>query len=269
MPAKLDVMTGLYDAQIWPKWVEQYRNHRAAHFGAYWTWTSESPFRLVTNHSGGRMEYTTPRDFGLLVRLRREMTERMCAVRDAIADELAEVGRRCPAVIEQRWRPVGDEFDVPAIELAVAVGEAQVAPARAAAPAEVHAVLEACSELAIVNPLIRAWELWQALRLWQAGIDLVTDTMADLIRELGHLSPAELSFATHGEIGARQIVSLERNQRLERGLLGDPRRCASQWGQWNRAQRMWSKVARLEAEASRPDAGFRFANGLPLRVRQA
>lgn len=266
MPAKLDVMTGLYDAQVWPRWVEQYRSHRAVNFGAYWTWTPQSPFRLVTNHSGGRTEYTTARDFGDLVRLRRQMTERMCAVRDAIAAELEDVGRRCPNVIEQRWRPVADEFDVPAIELAVAIGEAQVAPARVGAPAEVPAVLEACRELAIMNPLIRAWELRQVLSLWEAGIDLVTDTMADLMGELGHLSPAELSFATQGEIGARQIVALERNQRLERGLPGDPRRLLSQWGQWNRAQRMWSKVARVEAEASRPDAGFRFANGLPLLV---
>lgn len=265
MPAKLEAMAGLHDAQVWPRWVGQYRVHRAAYFGAYWTWTPESPFRLVTNYSGGRLEYTTPQDFRALVLLRREMTERMCAVRDAIAHELQTIGERCPTVGSQRWRPLADEFDVPAVELAIAVGEAQAAPARVPAPAEVHAVLKACEELAIVNPLISAWELWQALRMWQAGIDLVTDTMADLIRELAHLSPAELSFATFGEIGARQIIAIERNQRLERGLGGDPRRCASQWGQWSRAERLWSKVARAEAEESRPDAGYRYANGLPLR----
>lgn len=269
MPAKIVFMAGLYDAQVWPRWVEQYRSHRAAYFGAYWTWAPGAPFRLVTNHSGGRSEYSTASDLRELVVFRREMTERMCAVRDAIAGELQEVGRLCPNVVEQRWRPLADEFDVPAIELAIAVGEAQVAPARVSAPAEVRAVLEACDELAIMNPLIRAWELWQAMRLWQAGLDLLTDTLADLVRELGHLSPAELSFAAQGMIGARQLVALERDQRLERGLVGDPRRCGSQWGRWSRAERMWSKVARVEAEASRPDAGFRFANGLPLLLDRA
>ena len=58
-----------------------------------------------------------------------------------------------------------------------------------------------------MNPVIREWELWQAMRLWQAGLDLLTDTLADLVRELGHLSPAELSFAAQGMIGARQLVA--------------------------------------------------------------
>lgn len=260
----MKVMAGLRDAQVWPNWIEQYRAHRAVYFGAYWTWTPNSPFRLVANHAHGRLEYTSPRDFQSLVRLRRDMTERLCAVRDSIAHELAVIARSCPSVVDQRWQPLAAEFDVPAAELAIAVGEAQSAPARLPAPSEVYAALEACDELAVMNPVIRAWELWQVLQLWEAGLDLVTDTMADLIRELDHLSPAELSFAAQGEIGARQVASLELNQRLERGLLGDPRRCSSQWGQWGRAERMWSKLARTEAEQSRPDAGYRYANGLPL-----
>lgn len=265
-PAKIRFMAGVYDAQVWPHWIEQYRSHRAVYFGAYWTWTPNSPFRLVANYSRGRLEYTTPRDFLCLLRLRRDMTERQCAVRDSIAQELGKIARACPSVVDQRWQPLAFEFDVPAAELAIAIGEAQAAPARLSAPAEVHAALEACNELAVMNPVIRAWELWQVLQLWEAGLDLVTDTMADLIRELDHLSPDELSFATHGEISARQIVALELNQRLERGLPGDPRRCASQWGQWSRAERMWSKLARTEADQTRPDAGYRYANGLPLRL---
>lgn len=264
IPVKIEVMAGLRDAQVWPHWIEQYRTHRAVYFGAYWTWTPNSPFRLVASHSRGRLEYTTPRDFQCLVRLRRDMTERLCAVRDSIAQELVAIARACPSVVDQRWQPLAFEFDVPAAELAIAIGEAQAAPARLSAPSEVYAALEACDELAVMNPVIRAWELWQVLQLWEAGLDLVTDTMADLIRELDHLTPAELSFAAQGEISARQVAALELNQRLERGLLGDPRRCASQWGQWSRAERMWSKLARTEADRTRPDAGYRYANGLPL-----
>ena len=242
--------------------MEQYRSHRASYIGATWHWQPHEPGLIVTAYTGGRVEFPHARDLRFLMDVSVRLQESLAAARDQFAVELARIRPVMPAE-DQPWSSLAAEFDLHRTLLAVADGEAKVNPARVAPPGEVAVIRQICDGLAICNPIIVAWELWQVVTLWQAAADTAEDLIADLLFEL-ELNDDELLAATGGLLRPAVASGLVRRQRAMRGEPGDQRRVPDQWRGWSHDQRRWSKISQAEAERHMDNPYVRWQRGLPL-----
>lgn len=255
-------MSTVPTSPIWRAWVEQYRAHRASYIGATWHWQPHEPGLILTTYTGGRVEFTHARDLAFLLQVSERLQETLAAARDQVAVELAQIRPVMPRE-DPPWTALAAEFDLHRTRLAVAAGEAEVNPARVPPPGEVAVIRQICDGLAICNPLVVAWELWQVVTLWQAAADTLDDLLADLLLELD-LDDGSLLAATAGRLRPAAAGGLIRRQRAMRGEPGDPRRVPDQWQGWSHDERRWSKISRVEADRHMDNPYVRWQRGLPL-----
>lgn len=200
-------------------WLDDLRWHKHMFRQSRFQWTGEHAIDIVTRGTGGQLEFTELRH------LRRLQAEQ---------DEIAAYGTQCTlamgaplaaaaAAVTGGWPVVAD-----AVGLAVGQAKATAAlvewePLQEPTP-DVRRVLRG---LPFSNPLIQVWELKQLSRLFDAAVQLLEDTICDLLLELlqAH-SPQKLVEA----LATQRLDPTNRADRARsaRGAPGDPRRTPHQ-----------------------------------------
>ncbi len=205
-------------------WVEDITWHRHMFDQSYFQWGPDEALEAAVRFTRGRVVHETPRHLGLLDQQLGELIEYTQQVEDGMALFLAEgearrsedwatalqlMGMTQRKADEIRWR----------VSHSPAVPNAEVDQALKGWP--------------LPNPYSQVWELRQAHAMWSAAVDILEDTVCDLVSELAPRHGwVNLAFVTSCRSG-EDLEDRVRHQRARRGLPGDERRVPRQvWDGW-------------------------------------
>lgn len=203
-------------------WLDDLRWHKQMFRQSRFQWTGEHAVDIITRHTAGQVEFTDVRHLHRLQHEQNEINAYTGQCRTAMGEPLREAVRTVVGGWDAVAAAVGlDPGHLKAIEdLSVgATAEERTNP-------DVRRVLR---QLPFSNPLIQVWELKQLVNLFQAAINLVEDTLCDLLLELSSSHPpAVLMAATIPEMQALTPAKRVEWARKERGGPGDLRRVPRQ-----------------------------------------
>lgn len=200
-------------------WLDDLRWHKHMFRQSRFQWTGEHAIDIVTRGTGGRLEFTEVRH------LRRLQAEQ---------DEIAAYGTQCTlamgaplaaaaATVVGGWQVVADAVGLPVGQAKATAALVEWEPLQAPTP-DVRRVLRG---LPFSNPLIQVWELKQLSRLFDAAVQLLEDTICDLLLELSASHPPEQLVEALATQRLDPMTRIDR-ARSARGGPGDPRRTPHQ-----------------------------------------
>lgn len=200
-------------------WLEDMTWHRRMYDQSKFRWVPEDPMAIALQWTRGRVEFTTPGHLRRLDVQLHALRDYAAGIQDAMLDPLALARNRCRdyAAGLQLVGMTSTEVDI---------------LRHSALSGKVHNHPEARRALRgipLPNPFSQVWELRQMHGMYAAADNILEDTFCDLANELadkrGWDSLAPLTLHHHTGRGLQMRVS---QQRLARGLPGDPRRIMEQ-----------------------------------------
>ena len=203
-------------------WLDDLRWHKQMFRQSRFQWTGEHAVDIITRHTGGQVEFTDVRH---LRRLQHEQDE-IAAYTGQCRTAMGEPLREAAHTVIGSWNAVAEAVGLDAGHLKAIEDLSVGAKPQERTNPDVRWVLR---QLPFSNPLIQVWELKQLVNLFQAAVDLVEDTLCDLLLELSSSHPpAVLMAATIPELWALTPAKRVEWARKERGGPGDPRRTPRQ-----------------------------------------
>ena len=203
-------------------WVDDLRWHKQMFRQSRFQWTGEHAVDIVTRGTGGRLEFTDVRHLRRLQREQNEIADYTTQCRMAMGAPLREAA----GTVVGGWDTVAEVLGLSAGNAKATEYLASFTPAAERTNPDVRRVLR---QLPFSNPLIQVWELKQLVNLFQAAVDLVEDTLCDLLLELSSSHPPSvLMAATLPQLQALTPAKRVEWARKERGGPGDPRRTPRQ-----------------------------------------
>lgn len=196
-------------------WIDDLYWHKKMYSQARFRWFPEDPINLVTAHTGGRLDFSTPGDVPLLEQAILAAGDEWELVRNTFASKLDDTRQIIVDV-----REIAALLNMGLVECESALWFHRQAPALGN-NINIRRVLRF---VPFRNPLLEAWELKQLLRLYEAAYDVLEDALCDLLEELLPTRDAVyLTSLTRSstEQGMRARIAYSRELR---GGPGDPRR---------------------------------------------
>lgn len=201
-------------------WLDDLRWHKHMFRQSRFQWTGEHAVDIITRHTGGQVEFSTVRHLRRLQREQDEIADYTTQCRLAMGDALDAAA----GTLVGGWAAVADAVGLD-VGHAKAIGElASFTSAKERTNPDVRRVLR---QLPFSNPLIQVWELKQLVNLFQAAVDLVEDTLCDLLDELADVHPPAVLMEAAGQQSLLPVARVDW-ARKARGGLGDPRRVPRQ-----------------------------------------
>lgn len=203
-------------------WLDDLRWHKQMFRQSRFQWTGEHAVDIITRHTGGQVEFTDVRHLRRLQHEQNEIADYTGQCRTAMGEPLREAAR----TVIGGWNAVAEAVGLDAGHLKAIEDLSVGATAEQRSNPDVRRVLR---QLPFTNPLIQVWELKQLVNLFQAAVDLVEDTLCDLLLELSSSHPsAVLMAATTPQFQALTPARRVEWARKDRGGPGDPRRTPRQ-----------------------------------------
>lgn len=203
-------------------WLDDLRWHKQMFRQSRFQWTGEHAVDIITRHTGGQVEFTDVRHLRRLQHEQNEIAAYTGQCRTAMGEPLREAAR----TVIGSWDAVAEAVGLDAGHLKAIEDLSAGATAEQRSNPDVRRVLR---QLPFSNPLIQVWELKQLVNLFQAAVDLVEDTLCDLLLELSSSHPPSvLIAATIPELWALTPAKRVEWARKERGGPSDPRRTPRQ-----------------------------------------
>lgn len=208
------------DSETAARWLEDLQWWQRAYRPAKVKWLVERIVGVATSATGGRVDFTTVADLALLARFQEPVVEIVEQVRAGAAPMLLQAR---DVLGGPGWVPVAQALQMSTGECERAVQSAAGVRIGEPAAAAVGQALR-LAEGVYSNPLVQAWELRHMWLGYEAAVDLLEDTLCDLVVELRERHELEtLAVAT----GDREVGRLElrvAKARSARGGPGDDRR---------------------------------------------
>lgn len=200
-------------------WLEDLDWHKRMYRSSRFRWGNHHVLQVLHRHTGGQSSFTTLEDLRLLQLYQAQVCDLSTRVRDALAGPLAQARD----VVGPSWEPAADAVGLSVIECRMITWCAQVAPAPPHPGADLN-VERVLHKLPFTNPLTQAWELKQLWRLYEAAVDVLEDTICDLVDELRPTRPASVLMEITNSLSEHGLQQRVDAARTRRGLPGDPRR---------------------------------------------
>lgn len=212
----------VYPVRYAHQWVEDMTWHRHMFDQSYFQWGPHDALEVALKATHGRLVHESPKHLQVLDRQLSDLVELTGQIEDAMACYLEEAQTQGPEV----------DWDMGLQLLGMSQRDVDEIQWRVSHCPAVHNV-EADKALRgwpLPNPLSQVWELRQVHSLWSAAVDIVDDTVCDLVTELAPKHGwGNLAYLTvrGNEDFLRQRVQWQRDHR---GDPADPRRrCGQVW----------------------------------------
>lgn len=209
------------------QWIDDLMWHRRSYRQSKLRWWPDDAVLVATEHTRGRHDFTTVRDFADLRPIRARAEALVARVDIALGHSLSDVNLADPEMRDD-WARLGALIDLSPADCHRVVRTAAMSNLRTPPIRAVADVVRMCDGFYFASPLLTAWELKQLRDLYRAGADVVADTMNDLLVELTDRAyPTDLVRAS-GAASWSELSTLTDRHVRERGRAGDVRRQASQ-----------------------------------------
>jgi len=190
-------------------WLNDLHWHRRMFREARFRWSGEDVMAIITRYTGGQLSFTTVHHLELLQRYQLQLGEYSSQVRNAMAEPLQLANES----LGGEWVPTSDALRMSVVDCKATTWFAIGVTPEERTNVNVKRVLHG---LPFANPLIEAWELKQLWRLYETAVDLLEDTICDLVDELRPTRPVDVLVAatdTRNESGLIQRVNYARELR--------------------------------------------------------
>lgn len=203
-------------------WLEDLLWHRGVYRQSKLRWRQEEPVLIATEFTRGRHDYTTVADLHTLSRSAMHAAGLAGDCQRALGLALTQVRMTGPML--RTWDTLAELLDLEPHQCAQAVQLSTWSDGQRAIPTPVRSVLQMCEAFLFANPLLTAWELKQLWTLYDAGAEILEDTVVDLLVELSPTVPGVVLANACGMSTRAAIDDRIARQRSARGDIGDPRR---------------------------------------------
>jgi hypothetical protein len=196
--------------------------HRRMFNQSKFRWAPEDAIEIAMQRTRGRVFFETPAHLRKLDAQLYDLREYTGQIQDAMAAPLREARRR-----GTRKAPTAKGFEL--IGLTMQEARFIIDTAYPVDPTRPNrAAQRALRGIPLPNPYNQVWELRQMHSMYQGAVNLLEDTLCDLVLELAPRQGWEhLASLTVNHYGQQLRWRVE-EQREERGEPGDPRRHPAQ-----------------------------------------
>lgn len=202
-------------------WTQELREHRELHNQSRFRWWDTDIMSLATWTTWGRIDFTTLRHLRSLEKWRAELAlyTRACEINGMApplidAQELLYGSGRC-------WTEIAEAVHLTELDCRIVVGTYRFSePALREPNKQVRRILR----MAYSNPLIRVWETKQLVAMHAAAVNVLEDTLIDLVEELRPTHRLSDIMRAAGSANEDRLADRIATQREARGGPDDPRR---------------------------------------------
>ena len=198
-------------------WVEDLYWHRHGFRQSQRKWDAEMVMRLACHRTRGRLSFTTVAHLRTLAGQLDQLRGYTGQIELAMGDPLRELRDVCP----DTWQSMLRVVDLPVIDARVILWSLTGTTLRDRTN---PTVARALAQIPLPNPLSEIWELRQIYDLYSAAVELLEDTLLDLVEELSQTRPIAALQALLRPSLVGDLTSRLQLHHQTRGHPGDPRR---------------------------------------------
>ena len=206
-------------------WTQELREHRELHNQSRFRWWAKDVMSLATWTTWGHIDFTSLRDLRSLEKWRAEL---------ALYTRACEINGLAPPLIEAQelvygsgrsWALIADAVYLTELDCRIVVGTYRVSEPALREP---NKQVLRIHRMAYSNPLIRVWETKQVVAMHAAAVNVLEDTLVDLVEELRPTHQLSDIMRAAGSANEDRLADRISTQRAARGGPDDPRRCPRQ-----------------------------------------
>jgi len=206
-------------------WAQELREHRETHRQSRFRWWDKDVMSIATWTTWGRVDFTDLKHLRALEKWRVELYMYACACETGgMAEPLLEAQALLygPGV---HWDLIAEAVNMTQLECRIVVGRyGYTRPAER----EPNKQVQRIRRMAYSNPLIRVWETKQLVAMHLAAVDVLEDTLIDLVEELRPTHRLSDILRAAGNANEDRLADRIATQRTARGGPNDPRRVPRQ-----------------------------------------
>lgn len=202
-------------------WTQELREHRELHNQSRFRWWDKDVMSLATWTTWGRIDFTSLGHLRSLEKWRAELDTYTFA---------SEINGMAPPLLEAQelvygsgrsWALIAEAVHMTELNCRVVTGAFNFAEPANREPTKQNLRIQ---RMAYSNPLIRVWETKQLVAMHTAAVNVLEDTLVDLVEELRPTHRLSDILRAAGNANEDRLADRIAVQRTARGGPDDPRR---------------------------------------------